>query len=225
MRAVIRPILLTTLVLLPTSLQGQPGPVTRPAPPLRPQPVGPSGEIVIYRDRNFDGPAVAVSHDEPNLRLVWTVNSARVHGGTWQLCERANYHGTCMTLSNDNRNLGHRRVQSVRLTKASGTWRVLGRADINRIGWVHRTIGVAGHPSLQQVRLCAERAQLRLHNARIRFTNNLIQVLHVPSQLASGNCTAPAPVTGGRRFVSTVDVTAATVGVSVLQGRLRVEGR
>ena len=181
--------------------------------------------MVIYRDRNFDGPAVAISHDEPNLRLTWTVSSARVRAGTWQLCERANYHGTCFTQSSDNRNLGHRRVQSVRLTRVSGAWRTLGRADINRVGWVHRTVAVSGHPNLQQVRLCAERAQLRLHDARVRFTNNLIQVLHVPSQLANGSCTAPSTLTGGRRFVSTVDLTAATVGVSVLQGRLRVEGR
>jgi hypothetical protein len=225
MRSTLPPILLATLAVLPAFVVAQPGPVTRPAPPLRPQPVGPRGEIVIYRDRNFDGPAVAISHDEPNLRLVWTVNSARVHGGTWQLCERANYQGICMNLSNDSRNLGHRRVQSARMNQFSGGWLILGRGDINRVGWIHRTIPVTGHPSLQQIRLCAERAQLRLHDARVRLANNLVQVLHVPSQLASGSCTQPTFLTGGRRFLSSVDVTAATVGVPVLQGRIRVEAR
>lgn len=224
MRAPASALILAASFLVPTSAGSQPA-VTRPAPPLRPQPVGPVHEIVIYRDRNFDGPAVTIPNDEPNLRLAWTINSARVRGGTWQLCERSNYRGTCLTLSDDSRNLGHRRVQSAQLVRGSGAWRTLGSADINRVGWVHRTIAVAGHPNMQQVRLCAERAQLRLHDARVRFTNNLLQVLHVPSQLANGSCTAPTQLTGGRRFVSSAEVTAATVGVSVHQGRVRIEGR
>jgi hypothetical protein len=224
MRAASSSLVLTTLLLVPTPTQSQPPPVTRPAPPLRPQPVG--GEIIIYRDRNFDGPAVSIRQEEPNLRLVWTVNSARVRGGTWHLCERANFHAPCLTLSSDNRNLGHRRVQSVRMTGFhGGGWRTLGRMDINRVGWIHRNIDVAGHPHISEVRLCAERAQLRLHYARVRFTNHLIQQLHVPSQLADGSCTHSFFLTGGRRFLASVDVTAATVGVTVRQGRLRVEGR
>jgi hypothetical protein len=185
----------------------------------------PRGEIVIYRDRNFDGPAVAIHQEERNLRLVWTVNSVRVHGGTWQLCERSNFNGPCMTLTSDTRNLGHRRVQSARMTGWHAGWRSLGRTDVNRVGWVHRHIDVAGHPDVREVRLCAERAQLRLHYARARFTNGAVQQLHVPSQLGDGSCTHSFFLTGSRRFLASVDVTAATVGVSVRQGRLRVEGR
>ncbi len=213
-----------SLLLAIDALGAQP-PVTRPAPPLRPQVVGPTGEIVIYRDRNFDGPAVSIRQEERNLHLAWTVNSARVHGGTWHLCEGANFRTPCLTLSSDNRNLGHRRVQSVRMTGIQSGWRTLGRMDINRVGWIHRNIDVEGHPSISEVRLCAERAQLRLHYARARFTNNRIQQLHVPSQVADGSCTQSFFLTGGRPFLASVDVTAATVGVTVRQGRLRVEGR
>jgi hypothetical protein len=75
------------------------------------------------------------------------------------------------------------------------------------------------------MRLCAERAQLHLRDVRIRFANNLMEVIHVPSQLAAGSCTAPTFLSGGRRSLSSVDVTAATVGINVLQARLRIEGR
>jgi hypothetical protein len=118
MRAALSSLFLTTSLLIDAPAQSQPGPVTRPAPPLRPNPVDPGHEMIIYRDRNFDGPAVAISRDEPNLRLVWTVNSARVRSGTWQLCERPNYHGACLALSDSSRNLGHRRVQSARVIRS-----------------------------------------------------------------------------------------------------------
>ena len=218
-------LLIPASLLFATVALGAQPPVTRPAPPLQPQVVGAGGEIVIYRDRNFDGPAVSIRQDEPNLGLVWTVDSARVHGGRWQLCERPHYQGTCMILSEDSRSLGHRRVQSVRMTGFQGGWRTLGRMDINRVGWIHRNIDVEGHPNISEVRLCAERAQLRLHYARARFTNNRVQQFHVPSQLADGSCTQSFFLTGGHRFLASVDVTAATVGVTVRQGRLRVEGR
>lgn len=222
----------TTSSLLPAllflsagSLGAQPAAVTRPAPPLRPTPVGPAHEIVIYRDRNYDGPAVSVSRDESNLGLSWTVNSARVRSGTWQLCERANYHGSCMTLSSNSSNLGHRRVQSARVTRSDlGIgWSSLGRADVNRLGWIHRTIEISGRPTMSQLRLCAENARIRLHEARVRFTNNLTQSLHVPSQLESGKCTNSLLLTGARRSLRSVDVTAASVGIA--RGRIRVEGR
>jgi hypothetical protein len=212
MRTRVPALLLSSILLLPVPIQARPMPQPR-------------GEIVIYRDRNFDGPAVSIQQEERNLRLVWTVNSARVHGGTWQLCERPNFAGSCMTLTSDTRNLGHRRVQSVRMTGWHGGWQSLGRTDINRVGWVHRHIDVEGQPFMREVRLCAERAQLRLHYARARFANGLVQQLHVPSQLADGSCTHSFLLTGGRRGLTAIDVTAATVGVSVRQGRLRIEGR
>ena len=206
------------------ALGAQPAAVTRPAPPLRPTPVGPAHEIVIYRDRNYDGPAVSISQDESNLRLSWTVNSARVRSGTWQLCERSNYHGSCMTLSSSSSNLGHRRVQSAREGPRTGIgWRAIGRSDINVIGWVHRRIDVVRSSSMTQLRLCAEGAGIRLRDGRVRFAHNLFQTLNLPPQLDNGRCTDAQFMTAGRRNPSSVELTAASIGIA--RGRIRVEGR
>lgn len=208
-------------LLLVSVAQAQPA-VTRPAPPLQPAPVQRADEIVIYRDRNFDGPAVSIRQDEPNLRLGWPIGSARVRGGTWELCERPNYQGACLSVWNDNRNLGGRRVQSARMSR-SGTWRELGGAEVNRIIWDRQTIHARGTPRLWAVRLCAERNRVRLHGARAYFTNRRFQTLHVPAQLASGACTDPLAFSS-RQNLSWVEVTASTIGVAA-RGRLRLEGR
>jgi hypothetical protein len=196
--------------------------VTRPAPPLKPQPVGPAREIVIYRDRNFDGPAVAISRDEPNLHLVWTVNSVKVNAGQWDLCERPNYQGSCITVSSNTSNLSNRRVQSARLSP-QGAWRTLNTADVSRFGWDHRVIRAPGNPRVSSIRLCAERNRIRLHDARARFTNARFQTLHVPSQISSGSCTNSFLLSAGTQL-SSVEVTVSTTAVAA-RGRVRLEAR
>lgn len=62
-------------------------------------------EATIYRDTGFRGPAMAVSRAEANLRLAWPVTSIRVKGGTWQLCNGANFRGTCITVTRDDANI------------------------------------------------------------------------------------------------------------------------
>ncbi|MDR2858606.1 MAG: beta/gamma crystallin family protein [Novosphingobium sp.] len=213
--------LVPSLLLVSVGAVAQPA-VTRPAPPLRPTPVKPADEITIYRDRNFSGPAVSIRQDEANLGLAWTVGSARVRGGTWELCERPRYQGACHTVWRDSSNLGQRRVQSVRPAR-SGTWRDLGGADVNRVVWTRSTIRVRGTPGLWAVRLCAERNRVRLQGARAYFTNGRFQNLQVPAQLASGACTGPLAFPTSRN-ISSVEVTAATVAV-VTRARIRLEGR
>jgi hypothetical protein len=214
------------LLLTAGALVAQPAAVTRPAPPARPIEVGRAHEIVIYRDRNYDGPAVSIPEDQPNLRLVWTVSSARVLNGVWELCERPNYQGSCLTLSASSSNLGHRTVQSARAVRLNAGWRVLGDAAINRVGWDQRTIQVRGNPTMSALRFCAERTRIRFHDARARFTNNRFQTLRVPSQVDSGSCTDAFLLSGGRQNISSVDVTASTSAVvSSTSGLIRLEGR
>lgn len=55
-----------------------------------------SGTATIYRDRNFSGPAVAVSRANPNMGLNFQVSSIRVNGGTWELCPQPNFRGNCL---------------------------------------------------------------------------------------------------------------------------------
>jgi hypothetical protein len=214
------------LLLTAVTLGAQPAAVTRPAPPAQPIEVGRAHEIVIYRDRNFDGPAVSIAEDQPNLRLAWAVSSVRVHSGVWELCERPNYQGACLTLSASSSNLGHRTVQSARAIRSNAGWRVLGDAQINRVGWDHRTIQVRGNPSVSALRFCAERTRIRFRDARARFTNNRFQTLRVPSQVDIGSCTDAFLLDGWRRNISSVDVTASTAGVvSSSNGLIRLEGR
>ena len=51
--------------------------------------------VVLYRDTNFRGPSTVVTGTETNLRLDWHVRSVKVEGGSWELCQRANFHGGC----------------------------------------------------------------------------------------------------------------------------------
>lgn len=210
MRAAIPSFLLSASLLIPNPAQSRPTPM-----PVR--------EIVIYRDRNFDGPAVSIRHEEPDLGLRWAVGSARIRGGTWQLCERTNYRTPCTTLSSSSQNLGHQRVQSARHVLA-GAWHVLGDADVARLGWEHRTIAVRGNPHLSALRFCAERNRIRLHDARARFSNHRFQVLRLPSSVNSGSCTGTLSLNHPRWGLSSVDVTVSTAAIAA-RGRIRLEGR
>jgi hypothetical protein len=229
MRTALRFLLLAASLLLAGTAVGQPPPppaLTRPAPPLQPMPVRPAGNgIVIYRDRNFDGPAVNIAQDEPNLRLAWRVSSARVDRGSWQLCERPNYQGSCITLSDSSSNLGGKAVQSVRRVggAAQAGWRILGSADFPRGTRDRRVIELRGNPRMEALRLCTEDFALRLHGARARFTNNQAQDLRLPSSVERGACTQPLPLTGPRRNLRSVEVTATSLGSG--RTRMRLEGR
>lgn len=210
MRAAIPSFILVASMLVPTAV------------PSRPMPT-PVGEIVIYRDRNFSGPAVSIRQDENDLGLRWTVGSARVRQGTWHLCERTNFRTPCMTLSSNSNNLGHLRVQSAQMLRF-GSWRMLGDADVSRMGWDHRVINVRGNPNLSAVRFCAERNRIRLHDARARFSNGRFQTLRVPLSVNSGSCTSALSLNNSRWGLSSVDVTVSTVAIAA-RGRIRLEGR
>lgn len=84
----------------------------------------PAPEATIYRDANFQGPAVFVGQSNANPGLAWPVNSIRVNAGTLQLCERVNFRGNCRTVDRDQALLGSRQrgmmVQSIRLVSATG---------------------------------------------------------------------------------------------------------
>jgi hypothetical protein len=78
----------------------------------------PGVEATIYRDANYNGPAVAISQAQSNLGLAWPVNSIRIKAGEWQLCEQPGFRGQCSTYDADNPMIGNRFrgrvVQSIR---------------------------------------------------------------------------------------------------------------
>ena len=73
---------------------------------VAPTSLAPGGPATIYRDRNFAGPAVSISRDNPNLRLNFQVNSIRLQGGAWELCPQASYRGRCITVRQTTADLG-----------------------------------------------------------------------------------------------------------------------
>ncbi|MFM7348876.1 MAG: beta/gamma crystallin-related protein [Erythrobacter sp.] len=93
-------------------------------------------EAIIYRDANYQGPAVNVSQPEGNLGLAWRVNSVRVRSGEWQLCERPNFRGNCRNVNRDTPVFAIRgiTVQSMRPTGnggGSGGWQQPGEPGNN----------------------------------------------------------------------------------------------
>lgn len=67
-------------------------------------PIG-QAEATIYRDANFQGPAVFVGEEKSNLGLAWSVRSIRVRSGTWELCARTRYRSPCFRVSADENDL------------------------------------------------------------------------------------------------------------------------
>ncbi len=63
------------------------------------------GTATIYRDQNFNGPAVAVSQANPNMRLNFQVHSIRINGGPWELCPQPNFRGACLVVGQSTQDL------------------------------------------------------------------------------------------------------------------------
>lgn len=97
----------------------------------------PAAEATIYRDANFRGPAVFIGQANANLGLAWPVNSIRVAGGSWELCERINWGGTCRVVDRDQKLLGSLQrgmtVQSVRLVSGSSGGGFIGVEARNQV--------------------------------------------------------------------------------------------
>lgn len=81
-------------------------------------------EAIIYRDRNFSGPAVAIQQAQADLRsdigLSWQVRALRIKSGQWELCTGRNFTGTCRIYTSDMADLGTQ--FSVRSIRPAGNW-------------------------------------------------------------------------------------------------------
>lgn len=83
----------------------------------------PRTTLVLFADRNFRGQSLRLDTDQARLAAGFTnrAQSVQVVGaGSWQLCDRTNFSGRCVTVSADLADLSSiglaRRVQSVRRT-------------------------------------------------------------------------------------------------------------
>lgn len=60
-----------------------------------------NSEAVIYRGRDYSGPALSVSAEQENLGLSWSVNSLRLVSGRMEVCSAARFRGTCRIVTQD----------------------------------------------------------------------------------------------------------------------------
>jgi hypothetical protein len=105
------------------------GSLAAPAPPPggAPGPVGGAPRVQLFETRDFSGRSVVVDRDvEDFYRINFNdvARSAIVSGGTWELCEHAQYRGNCVTVGpGRHRDLGRGvegDVSSARLIAAGG---------------------------------------------------------------------------------------------------------
>jgi hypothetical protein len=85
----------------------------------------PVPRAILYRDTNFRGPSTVVTGMETNLRLGWQVRSIRVEGGSWELCQRADFRGGCTRYDESDTSIRSavQYTQSVRPAPAAATAR------------------------------------------------------------------------------------------------------
>lgn len=82
---------------------GRPGPGgwDRPGRPDRP---GRGGDMVLFEHAYFQGRAVEIGDNEPDLNRLGfndVASSLRLRGGTWRICEHAYFQGTCIVVQTD----------------------------------------------------------------------------------------------------------------------------
>lgn len=85
--------------------------------------------VEVYTDPNFNGQAVTLDGDVSNLRNSGfndRIQSMRVFGGTWEMCENRDYSGVCMTFGpGDYRRLPpqlDRAISSIRQITREPVW-------------------------------------------------------------------------------------------------------
>lgn len=162
----------------------------------RPLPTGGGGEAVVYRDRDFSGPAVNVARARANLGLRWKVRSIRVERGTWQLCERANFEGKCFHIDRSQAQLpsDRRTVQSMR-TVYDGGWQLVGEREV-RDATQRDTIISWGHTGHRQVRICVEGQTVRFYDVELVYFFNGKKDVPVRTFIGDGQCTRDIDLEG-----------------------------
>jgi hypothetical protein len=95
----------------------------------RPSPF--NGEAIIYRGRDYSGPAVSVDAEQENLGLSWSVNSLHLISGRMQLCSAPHFRGTCRIVAQSYPDLTPlglpgNRVESMRPVAAVATFAAPG---------------------------------------------------------------------------------------------------
>ena len=58
------------------------------------------GELVLYKDANFNGEQMIVNEANTAVHTDWNIRSLSVHpGDRWQICARPRFHDPCIILT------------------------------------------------------------------------------------------------------------------------------
>jgi hypothetical protein len=58
------------------------------------------GELILYRDTNYNGDNKVIDRDNTYVHTDWNVRSIALYPGEkWQICNKASYKGDCLTLT------------------------------------------------------------------------------------------------------------------------------
>lgn len=96
-------------------------------------------------------------------------------------------------------------------TAAPGRWQTIGFKDVGR-GVDRDSISLPGQRRFAQIRLCAVRHPIRLHDFTVRFANDNYQRLPVRRFLEPNHCTRPLDFYGRRHNVDRIWLTYERIG-------------
>ncbi len=58
------------------------------------------GELILYRDANYNGDTYMVDRDNTFVHTDWNVRSIALYPGEkWQICNKPRFQGDCLTLT------------------------------------------------------------------------------------------------------------------------------
>jgi hypothetical protein len=187
------------------------GPVC--AQTTRPSPEGGGAEAIIYRDRDYSGPAVSSSGARADLGLAWNVRSIRIQRGTWELCSRPNFEGRCTRHSSSRNDLpsAQRAVQSMRPVYQSG-WELVGERHV-KDKTDRDTIISWGHAHHRRIRICVEGHAVRFYDVEVVFLLSGRQKVPVRAFILNGQCTRDIDLDGGSRDIAMINLVYETVSL------------
>lgn len=187
----------------------------------RPAPLGGGGEAIVYRDQNFSGAGVNVARARPDLGLAWQVRSIRITRGTWELCSKPNFEGSCTRLDRSRASLpqAQRTVRSMRPVYDSG-WELVGESDV-RDRTERDTLISWGHVKHRRMRVCVEGHSVRFYDLEVVFFFNGKQNVPVRALVGDGQCTRDIDFGRGGKDLSLINMTYETFSLG--SGRATVQ--
>lgn len=187
----------------------------------------PRASAVLYRDRNFTGPAVAVEGARSDLGLSWPVRSIKIKSGLFEACSDSDFRGRCFRITGTDNDLPgpNRKFRSIRpVYSASNGWKVIGERNVADRKEID-IVPVWGSDRHEQIRICVGQNAVRFREVNVRFRNGEIQNVPILPLIGAGNCTRDIRLEGGPRDIATVDFNYETSSAGWESAEVRIFAR